>query len=488
MRCMNRARGGILCLAILGIFSGGALSQTNHNIPDEKAFDQIGEQVYKEQAAPGFSLVVWSHDNVVFAKGYGLADVASKTSATPDTRFAIGSVSKQFTAAATLLLAQQGKLSLDDKLAKYLPDMPNADKITLRMLLNQDSGLHNYPNTREHNWPMSGSIPPEKIIAVLKTDKPDFAPGEKWEYSNSNYAVLAFIVARVSGIAYPNFLTQKVFTPLAMSSSGSGFAEQSQAATPYEGTAGNFHPAQPRLSLDLFYGAGSVISTAQDLARWDAALINGKLLNADSMHLLWTNGTLASGEPTRYAMGFIADSIGDHREVWHNGFSPKAGGYCYNAIFPDDGLAVIVLSNASESTFRGKPEKIVSSVLALYDPRVAQLANTSPANTVSPANASKDEPNVHSLAMKLWDQMSTGKPDRSLFTSEMNSAMTPELLASAQPGLQGLGKLESLNLIDRTNVKGGTSYLYSAQFSTGTHKISIFIAPDGKVGGYRVLP
>src|SRR5215475_2032443 len=127
MRCMNRARGSILCLAILGIFSGGALSQTNQKSPDEKAFDQIGEQVYKEQAAPGFAFLVWSHGSVIFAKGYGFADVASKTAVTPDTRFAIGSISKQFTAAAVLLLAQQGKLSLDDKLAKYLPDMPNAD-------------------------------------------------------------------------------------------------------------------------------------------------------------------------------------------------------------------------------------------------------------------------------------------------------------------------------------------------------------------------
>jgi len=482
MRSMNRARGIILCLVILGIFSGGALSQTNQKSPDERAFDQIGEQVYKEQAAPGFAFLVWSHGSVVFAKGYGLTDLASKTAVTPDTRFAIGSLSKQFTAAAVLLLAQEGKLSLDDKLAKYLPDMPNGDKITLRMLLNQDSGLHNYPLTTEHNWPMSGVIPPEKLIAFLKTDKPDFAPGEKWEYSNANYAVLAFIVSRVSGISYPGFLIRNVFTPLAMKASGSGYAAQSNIATPYERSNGNFRPATPVISLDLFYGAGSAVSSAQDLARWDSALIAGRLLNADSMRALWTNGKLANGDPTRYAMGFIADTIGDHREIWHNGFAPKAGGYCYNAIFPDENLAVVVLSNAPDPSFRGKPEQIVKNVLALYDPRVAQLAGP------SAASAAKDDPYVHALAMKLWNQMSTAKPDRSLFTPEMNTAMTPELLANAQPGLQGLGKLESLNLIDRTSVKGGTSYLYAAQFSTGTHKINIFIAADGKVGGYRVLP
>jgi D-alanyl-D-alanine carboxypeptidase len=107
-------------------------------------------------------------------------------------------------------------------MAKYLPQMPNADKITLRMLLNQDSGLHNYPNTTEHDWPMKDAIPPEKIIAILKTDKPDFAPGEKWAYTNSNYAVLAYIVARVSGVTYSDFLKKNIFAPLAMASSGSG--------------------------------------------------------------------------------------------------------------------------------------------------------------------------------------------------------------------------------------------------------------------------
>ena len=204
----------VLPIAMLGILCGGALSQNNQKTPDQNAFDRIGEQVANQQAAPGSAFLVWSHGSVVFTKGYGFADLASNTPVTSDTRFAIGSIGKQFTAAAILLLAQQNKPSLDDKPAKYLPQMPNADTITLRMLLNQDSGLHNYPLTTEHKWPLSGTIPPEKLIAILKTDKPDFAPGEKWEYSNTNYAVLAFIVSRVSGISYPDFLTSNIFTPL----------------------------------------------------------------------------------------------------------------------------------------------------------------------------------------------------------------------------------------------------------------------------------
>jgi len=415
----------VVSAAMFGILCGGALAQTAQTAqkePDQRAFDQVAEQVYQEKAAPGFVVVVWSHGNVVFAKGYGLADVAFKTPVTPETRFAIGSITKQFTAASILLLAQQGTLSLDDKLAKYVPEMPNADKITLRMLLNQDSGLHNYPSTQEHDWPIKGAIPPEKIIAILKTDKPDFAPGEKWEYSNTNYAVLAYIVSKVSRMPYADFLARNIFTPLGMSASGSGFAAQAGTATPYEGSAGSFHPAEPRISLDLFYGAGSVVSTAQDMARWDAALMAKKPLNDDSLHALWTNGTLPNGQRMHYAMGFVVDTIGEHREIWHNGYSPKAGGYCLNAIFPEDDLAVVVLSNATEGSFRGQPEKIVKNVLALYDPRVGEP--TAGAGTV------QDDPAVHALAMKMWDLMSSGKPDRSLLSPEMNAAMTPELLAA----------------------------------------------------------
>ncbi len=335
--------------------------------PYQKAFDAIGTQAFEEQRTPGFAFAVLWRGQLVFAKGYGIADVAGKTPVTPATRFAIGSITKQFTAAAVLMLAEQGKLTLDDRLAEYVPTMPNANTITLRMLLNQDSGLHNYPNTREHNWPIAGRISPEKIIAILQTDKPDFAPGEKWAYSNTNYALLAYVVTRASGMAYEDFLAHNIFSKVGMHDSGSGFAAQEGTATPYEGKAGDFHEAKPRISLDLFYGAGSMVSTAEDLARWDAALMGNTLLKPESLLALWTNGTLPDGQPVKYAMGFIATSIGQHREVWHNGYSPRAGGYCFNAIFPDDELAVVVLANAPDAAFRGVPEKMVGRVLALYD-------------------------------------------------------------------------------------------------------------------------
>jgi D-alanyl-D-alanine carboxypeptidase len=333
-------------------------------------FDTIAQQILEQNRTPGFAFLVCAGCDVVFAKGYGVADVATRQPVTPKTRFAIGSLTKQFTAAAILLLQEEEKLSLEDMLETYVPEVPNGRQITLRMLLNQNSGLHNFPDTREHDWPREGVIPPDQIIEFLKTDKPDFAPGERWAYSNANYAMLAHVIAQVSRVSYGHFLASAIFQPLGMDHTSNGFAAQAGTATPYDWTDNGFAAADPSISLDLFYGAGSVISTAQDLARWYQALMSSQLLKAESLRELWTEGRLPNGKPAGYAMGFVPAMIGSHREVWHNGYSPRAGGYCFNAIFPDDGLAVVVLANGSAQSFRGAPEGMVRDVLALYYPRM----------------------------------------------------------------------------------------------------------------------
>ncbi|MGI4827411.1 MAG: serine hydrolase domain-containing protein, partial [Janthinobacterium lividum] len=301
-------------------------------------FDTIGQRIFEQKRAPGFAFLVSVGGSVVFAKGYGVANIPADEPATPETAFAIGSLTKQFTAAAVLLLQEESKLSLEDRLESYIPGLPNGSYITLRMLLNQTSGLHNFPNTREHNWPRQGIIRPDQLIDLLRTDKPDFAPGERWAYSNTNYAMLAKVISQVSGVSYGKFLTTRIFGPLGMDQTSDGFLAQEGIATPYEWTGTSFAAAEPPLSLDLFYGAGSLVSTVQDISRWNMALLSHQLLNAELLRNLWTGGRLAGGQPVGYAMGFVLSMIGSHRQVWHNGYTPRAGGYCFNAIFPDDRL------------------------------------------------------------------------------------------------------------------------------------------------------
>ncbi len=375
---------GAACLAAaLGTVPASTIGLAAQD-PGRATFDSIGAQSLANGRAPGFSMAVVLHGRIVYARGFGIADLARRTPVATGTRFAIGSLSKQFVAAAILRLVERGSLSLDDHLAGYLPRMPKAQRITVRELLNQTSGLHNFPRTDEHHWPLQGVIAPASLFSILRTDTADFAPGTRWAYSNTNYAALADIVAQEAGRPYATWLRREIFAPLHMDASGAGYAVQAGTATPYQGTG--VFTKQFTLSLDLFYGAGDIVSSATDLARWDIALLQGRVLDAASMHDLWTAGQLADGTPVNYAMGFVPASLAGHREVWHNGLAPGAGGYCYNAIFPDDGLAVIVLSNGLN--FAGEPERMVRSVLEAYFPDARQTSSARAAEaSVSRAQA-----------------------------------------------------------------------------------------------------
>ena len=322
-----------------------AHAQTDIQTPTQSQIDALAQRTFASAKAPGFALVVVQSGKIFFAKGYGAADPTNPI--TPDSRFAIGSLTKQFTAVAILQLAERGKINLDAPIATWLPTLPNAASITVRMLLNQTSGLHNYPSTREHDWPRTGTIPSASLLAILATDPPDFPPGTRFAYSNTNYFALALILEKVSGLTYADYLQQNIFTPLRMTSTANGVAVQPGITLP----PGITRP----LSLDLYLGAGSLVSTATDLALWDHALLTGALLNPASMRLLWTAPT------GTYAMGFVTGDLAGHRELWHNGLTPTAGGYNLNALFPDDHLAIIILSNGPG--FAPEPEALAERIV-----------------------------------------------------------------------------------------------------------------------------
>jgi CubicO group peptidase (beta-lactamase class C family) len=327
--------------------------------------DALAKDVLASGGAPGFAIAVVRDGAIVYAKGFGMRDVDARLPITPETPFAIGSISKQFTAAAVLALAQDGKLTLDDRLAKYEPHFPNAAAITVRQLLNQTSGLHNYPDLSEHPWPLRGTIETRKIVDILATDKADFASGSRWAYSNANYAALTAIVEQVSGEPMGPFLSKRFFGPLGMVRSGFGYDAQMRPGTAlaYQKTKAPFE-RQEEISVDLFSGAGAVYADVSGIARWDGALLTGKVLTEDARAELFSRGKLADGTPVDYGMGFVVAKLDGHREVWHNGLAPGAGGYCYNALFPDDGLAIVVLSNGYD--FSGRPERLVRQIFRQY--------------------------------------------------------------------------------------------------------------------------
>jgi D-alanyl-D-alanine carboxypeptidase len=357
-------RTSLMC-ALLAVVASAVPLRTAAVQPDAAArADEYGQRILAAGKAPGFAVAVVRGGTIVYAKGFGLQDIAAARPVTPDTIFAVGSVSKQFTAAAVLLLVQDKKLRLDDRVAQFEPSIPNANELTLRELLNQTSGLHNYADPAEHAWPLQGAIPLQRIIDILATDKPDFTPGTRFEYSNANYAVLTAAVERAGGRPMGAFLSSRIFGPLRMTRSGFGYADQQRldVARAYRGV--KTFTEQDRISADLFSGAGAVLASAADVARWDAALLAHRLLDARSRDLMFAPGTLKDGTPTQYGMGFVPGKLGAHRMIWHNGLAPGVGGYCFNAVFPDDDLAIVVLSNGYD--FSGEPERLTGRLFETF--------------------------------------------------------------------------------------------------------------------------
>lgn len=438
-------------------------------------FSQMGRDALAAKSAPGISMAVVHDGRIVYEGGFGLADVAASVPVNAQTRFAIGSLTKQWTAAAILLLVQQHRLHLNDTLAKFVPSLPNARTMTLRMLLNQTSGLHNYPILSEHPWPESGSVSTSQILHFLAMDNPDFAPGTQWEYSNANYAALTAVVEKVSGEPMGTFLKTHIFTPLHMRASGFGLPAQTSApiATSYQ----DGKPLTPPITLDVFSGAGAGVSSAHDMARWDMALMKGTLLSRASTETMFRAGTLSNGKRVKYAMGWVPASIAGHREFWHNGLAPGAGGYCLNAIFPNDGLAVIVLTNGFGAA--GTPERLVAQVAAAYG-----IGAAPPAAQAVPTQAPGDDPHIDASARAFWNALSSGNVDRSVLTPQFSAALTPALLTSVQQGLLMMGDLRAFVFAGTQSGNGFTVYRYALVFANGTqHEWDVAITPAGKIAG-----
>ncbi len=396
--------------------------------PDDAFFVRAGNEAISTRATPGLALSVVRHGTIAFEGGFGSSDTATNAAVTARTRFAIGSLTKQLTAAAIELLARDGKLSLDDRLATFVPSLPNAQAITVRMLLLQNSGLHNYPDTREHDWPMRGPVATSSIIATLATDKPDFAPGTQWEYSNANYAALAAVAESAGALPFGELLQRRIFTPLRMQQSGYGYAAQisSSVATGYR----NGVVEEPLVSLDLFSGAGGAVSTAHDLALWDEALLAGTLLSKSYLDDVWRDGVPTGQGDGRYAMGWSLTHLGGHRELWHNGLAPGAGGYCFNAVFPDDALAIAVLTNGFGA--EGLPERMTRQIAAAYGIGSPPPAPAAPSAT--PSAAPNDNAAADALARAFWDGLASGTIDRSKLTPEFSTALTPVAVGPGKTG------------------------------------------------------
>lgn len=327
--------------------------------------------------APGATVIVTREGQPVFRKAYGLADVDKKVPMQPDMQLRLGSITKQFTAVAILMLAEQGKLSLQDDVTRFLPDYPSKGRrITIEQLLHHTAGLRNYTAMPGY-WSIADQdMGVAQFIDYFKNEPQEFAPGERWSYSNSGYFLLGAIIEKVSGQRYADFIAQQIFEPLGMHDTAYEGHERS-AKRRVEGHRAGFFSGYSRaanISMSLPYAAGALVSTVDDLARWNEAVAAGKLLKADSWKQAFTPCTLPKEAKCTYGYGWMLGTLRGHKMIWHGGDIHGFNGEALR--LPDDKLFVAVLGNGNRDLIDTDRVAFTAAAVAIGNPFPTQKAIT----------------------------------------------------------------------------------------------------------------
>src|SRR5689334_1426780 len=460
---MRKSIAAVLLVFTLSLVAHAQLSQETKD-----SIDKLATETLSKTGVPSASIAVVKDGQVVYVKAYGEARLEPRTHAAPEMRYSIGSISKQFTAASILLLQEQGKLSLDDKVAKFIPDLTRANEVTIRQLLSHTSGYQDY-------WPQDYVMPmmlepvtAQKILDLWARKPLDFDPGTKWQYSNTNYVIAGLIVEKASGMPLLKFLSERVFMPLGMKSVANIDQErlgETDAVGYLRYGLGPLRPA-PKEGPGWLFAAGELAMPASDLAKWDISIINQKILKSESYREMETEVQTKSGIGTRYGLGLSVGMDSGHRAVSHGG--EVSGFTAENVVFPDDGVAVVALTNQDAAGAAAMiAHGIVPMVFTVDDPTTSQKTEQ---------------------ARKILEGLQKGQIDRSLFTSNANAYFSESALKDFATGLAPLGELQEFTQVGRTLRGGMIGRTYRGRFAQRTIRAWTFEMPDGKLEQYQIAP
>ena len=461
----------VSCLLLLA--STAAFSQNpTTTLPAEVRgrIDSVAAQVLASSGIPSASVAITRAGQIVYVHAYGLAQLEPPTQATPEMRYPIGSNSKQFTAAAMVLLEQDGKLSLDDPVAKYLPSLTRAGEVTLWMLLSHTSGYQDYSPENymiPHNF---DPITPQEILDTWGKKSLDVDPGTQWQYSNTNYAIAARIIEQVSDEPYMRFIQKRILTPLAMKSAvdaDTGQLIDGGAHGYYRHALGPLRPA-PREGKGWMYGAFALAMTAHDLALWDISLIKRSLFKPTTYRRMLRSTRLKDGTDTHYALGLWTTPIAGRPALEHKG--ETSGFTAENLIFPEDGISISVLTNkdASSGAFEIS-RQMALIILATEVPDVAA---------------------AQAQALAIFVGFQAGKIDRALFTADCNAYFSQQAIDDYASSLEPFGAPSSFYLVKESH-RGGMVYReFKAEFTGPGRRLDVttLTMPDGRLQQYLVEP
>ncbi|MGA3047460.1 MAG: serine hydrolase domain-containing protein [Terracidiphilus sp.] len=427
--------------------------------------DRIATQVLNQTGVPSASIAVVQHGKLVYTHAYGHARLDPATAATPEMRYSIGSISKQFTAAAILLLQEQGKLSLDDTVGKYIPGLTEGDKVTIRQILSHTSGYQDY-------WPedyvMTPMLRPESSQQILDTwaKKPlDFEPGTQWQYSNTNYVIAGRIVETVTGAPLMDLLVDHIFRPLGMKSVWNSDETKltSVDATPYVRNALGPLRVAPKEGRGWMFAAGELAMTPHDLALWDESLIAQSILKPDSYKQMFTEVKLKDGKGTHYGLGVEVRDRQGHRSIEHSG--EVSGFVSDNEVLVDDGVAVVVLTNQMAVN-------AASGIAQFIAPVILNTPRTAP----------------EQQAIDIYHGLQQGRVDRTLLAPNLSDYFTQEAIGDFQSSLSPLGEPLIFHQT-REELRGGMTFrVFDIVYPDKHLRLTTYTYPDGKLEQYLIAP
>ena len=419
---------------------------------------------------PGLQIAITRGGRIVLDQGYGVRDVGARQPVESTTLFELGSITKSFTSAAILQLRERGKLKLSDQLGQYVPEYPRGKDITIMQLLQMTSGIPDHindvPNSVKIVTASPGNL--DAALALIKNMPLNFKPGTQSVYSNTNYLLLGTIVARASHMPYDEYISKNIFVPAHMIHSAFLKDESSLAnmAVGYALVTANKLKVAGHIRYGWSGGAGSIVSTAGDLARWDNAFFNGRIISAADVRLA-TTPLYIKGKSTTYGLGWSIDQIEGIPVISHDG--GMLGFTSINDVFPAIGLNIIVLTNNGDTP----PDNIAKNILAKLDPEFARRRDIA---------ALGENPQITSRAEKVWTELHIGTIDRSELTPDLNKALTPDQVAFMHAHYAGAGPpLQWIYKGKQDWPDGSTTYSYRVLFKDGSAVlVAATITKDGK--------
>lgn len=448
------------------VFASFLVTETN---------DKIEQAVISEmnaQKIPGVSVAVVKNGKVIFSKGYGLANVELGVKATDKTVYQIQSVTKQFTATAVMMLVQEGKIGLDDPLSRYLDKTPESWKdVTIRHLLTHTSGIKDFIN--EPTQSLKLEVTEQEVFDATAPRPLNFKTGEKYQYSNTNYHLLAMVIRKLTGKSYGEMLNERIFKPLKMKDTIimnlSGIVERRAAG--YLMDQRKLQNGEYVAQSVLAYAGGGVMSTVLDMAKWDAALDGSAILTDASKKEMWSPMKLNDGGISQYGFGWALGMVNGHKEYAHSG-GHVTGFTTFYAKYPDDGLTVLVFTNAGW----GNPGKISRAAAGCIVPALK-------AEELKPIDDKK--PEIKALLVKVLGQAQEQKIDMSLMSEQMKKVLTPDMVKQGGQMLQDFGKISKIELMKREKIKDIEVSTFRVKFEKTTILCVFAIGKTGLIEGLQ---